>query len=252
VAIPKQTGGATAYWIAEDGDPTESQQAVGQLALTPKTVGAFTDIRRRLLLQSSLDAEALVRRDLANVIALAIDLAGINGSGASNQPTGILNTNGIGAVVCGDPDGAAPTWADIVALETEVAVDNADIGSLAYLTNAKMRGKLKATDMGTDTGKMVWPADVPVERQIVNGYRAAVSNQVPSNIEKGASGTTLSAMIFGNWADLVIAMWGTLELTVDPYTHSTSGAVRVVALQDIDIGVRHAESFAAIEDAVTT
>jgi hypothetical protein len=163
-----------------------------------------------------------------------------------------INTTGIGAVVCGDPDGAAPTWADIVALETEVAVDNADIGSLAYLTNAKMRGKLKATDMGTDTGKMVWPADVPVERQIVNGYRAAVSNQVPSNIEKGGSGTTLSAMIFGNWADLVIAMWGTLELTVDPYTHSTSGAVRVVALQDIDIGVRHAESFAAIEDAVTT
>jgi HK97 family phage major capsid protein len=250
VAIPKQTGGATAYWVAESGAPTESQQAVGQLGLTPKTVGAFTDISRKMLKQSSIDAEAFVRRDLASVIALATDSASINGSGASNQPTGIRNTTGIGAVVCGDPDGAAPVWADIVALESEVAADNADVGALAYLTNAKMRGKLKTTEKASNTAQFIWP-DMPIAQQIVNGYTAAVSNQVPSDLTKGG-GSALSAMLFGNWADLTIAMWGTLDLTVDPYTGSTSGTVRVVALQDIDIGVRHAESFAAIEDAVTT
>lgn len=249
VAIPKQTGGATAYWVAESGAPTESQQAVGQLGLTPKTVGAFTDISRKFLKQASIDAEAFVRRDLASVLALALDAAGINGTGADNQPTGILNTTGIGAVVCGDPDGAAPDWADIVALETEVAVDNADIGALAYLTNAKVRGTLKTTEKASNTAQFVWP-DMPIDQQILNGYRAAVSNQVPSNLAKGA-GTGLSAIVFANWSDLVIAMWGTLDLTVDPYTGSTSGTVRVVALQDADIGVRHAESFAAIEDAVT-
>ena len=250
VAIPKQSGGATAYWVTESGAPTESQQTIGQLGLTPKTVGAFTDLSRKLLKQSSIDVEAFVRRDLAAVLALAIDLAAINGSGTSNQPTGILNTTGIGAVVCGDPDGAAPVWADIVGLETEVAADNADVGSLAYLTNAKVRGKLKTTEKVSSTGQFIWP-DMPVEQQILNGYRAAVSNQVPSDLTKGG-GSALSAVLFGNWADLVVAMWGTLDLTVDPYSNSTSGTVRVVALQDADIGVRHAESFAAIEDAVTT
>ncbi|MGF6348983.1 HK97 family phage major capsid protein [Variovorax sp. W2I14] len=84
----------------------------------------------------------------------------------------------------------------------------------------------------------------------MNGYRAAVTNAVPSNIAKG-TGTDLSALIFGNFADLVIGMWGGLDLMVDPYTHSTTGTVRVTALQDVDVGVRNVESFATMEDAQT-
>jgi HK97 family phage major capsid protein/HK97 family phage prohead protease len=251
VAIPKQTGGATAYWVAESGAPTESDQTVGQLALTPKTVGAFTDISRKLLKQASMDVEAFVRADLAGVLALAIDLAGISGTGADNQPTGILNTTGIGAVVCGDPDGAAPVWADIVGLETEVAIDNADVGALAYLSNAKVRGKLKQTEKASNTAQFVWEKGLEAGFGEMNGYRAAVSNQVPSDLTKGA-GTALSAILFGNFADLILAMWGTLDILVDPYTGSTAGTVRVVALQDADIGVRNPESFAAAQDAVTT
>jgi HK97 family phage major capsid protein len=251
VAIPKQTGGATAYWIAESGAPTESTPVVAQLALTPKTCGAFTDISRKMLKQSSIDAEAFVRADLATCLALALDAAGIAGTGASNQPTGILSTTGIGDVVCGDPDGAAPVWADIVNLETEVSVDNADVGALAYLTNAKARGKLKQTEKATNTGLFVWENGTEPGFGMLNGYRAAASNQVPSDLTKGA-GTALSAIIFGNWADLVYGLWGTVDITVDPYSNSTSGTVRVVALQDADVGVRHAESFAACQDAVTT
>jgi HK97 family phage major capsid protein len=85
---------------------------------------------------------------------------------------------------------------------------------------------------------------------MVNGYRAVVSNQVPSNLTKG-TGTNLSAIIFGNWNDLIVGQWGTLDLMVDPYNQSTSGTVRVVALQDVDIAVRHPESFSAMVDAVT-
>jgi HK97 family phage major capsid protein/HK97 family phage prohead protease len=250
VAIPKLTGGAAAYWVAESGAPTEGAPTFGQLAMAPKTVAAYTDISRKLLKQSSPSAENITRQDLSLAIALALDLAGIAGTGADNQPTGILATTGIGAVVCGDPDGAAPTWADIVGLETEVAVDNADIGALGYLTNAKMAGKLKTTEKAASTAQFIWP-EAPAGRQSVNGYKALVSNQVPSDLTKGG-GSALSAMIYGNWADLIIALWGTLDLTVDPYTGSTAGTLRVVALQDADIGVRHAESFAAIEDAVTT
>lgn len=248
VAIPKQTGGATAYWVAESGAPTESQQAVGQVTLSPKTVGAFTDFSRKLLRQSSLDVEAFVRQDLATALALAIDLAALHGSGASNQPTGIASTSGIGSVA-GGTNGLAPTWAHMISLETEVAVDNADVGRLAYITNAKVRGKLKQTPKVSSTDSvMVWE----VNDNPINGYRALVSNQVSSALTKGTSSGVCSAIFFGNWNDLLIGMWGGLDILVDPYTHSTSGTVRVVALQSVDIAVRHAESFAAMLDALTT
>lgn len=250
VAIPKQTGGATAYWVAESGAPTESTPALGQLALAPKTCGAWTDLSRKLLKQSSIGVEAFVRGDLARTLALALDAAGLAGTGADNQPTGILSTTGIGDVA-GGTNGLAPDWSHVVNLETEVAIDNADVGALAYLSNAKVRGKLKQTEKASGTGLFVWENGNESGFGMLNGYRAGVSNQVPSTLDKGTSTGVCSAIIFGNWADLIYGLWGTVDITVDPYTNSTSGTVRVVALQDADVGVRHPESFAAMQDALT-
>lgn len=248
IAIPRQTGGATAYWVAESGAPTESQQAFDQVTMTPKTVGAYTDYSRKLLKQSSIDVESFVRGDLSMVQALAIDLASLHGSGSSNQPTGVAATSGIGSVA-GGTNGAAPTWANIIALETEVAQDNADIGRVAYMTNTKVRGKLKGTEKFSSTGFPVWSESPSTP---LNGYPGWVTNQVSSTLTKGSSSGVCSAIFFGNWADLLIGMWGGLDILVDPYTGGTSGTVRVVALQDVDIAVRHPESFAAMLDALTS
>lgn len=246
IAIPRQTGSATAYWVAESGAPTESQQAFDQVPMSPKTVGAYTDISRKLLLQSSISIESFVQRDLARVLGLAIQQAAIQGGG-SNEPTGILSTVGIGSVV-GGANGLAPTWDHIVDLETAVAIANADVGTLGYLTNAKVRGKLKKTFVdGPGAGERVWDKG----NEPLNGYRAAVTNAVPSNLDKGTSNDVCSAIIFGNFADLIFGMWGGLDLMVDPYSNSTSGTVRIVALQDVDVAVRHPESFAAMLDALT-
>lgn len=248
LAIPRQTGGATSYWVAESGAPTESQQAVDQVALAPKTLGAFTDYSRKLALQSSFSVEQFVRGDLALVQALAIDLAALHGTGASNQPTGVAATSGIGSVV-GGTNGANPDLADIIDLETAVAIDNADLGSLAYITNAVVRGFLKQTPRVASTdSKMIWAeGNTPL-----NGYASHVTNQVSSALTKGTASGVCSAIFFGNWADLIIGMWGGLDILVDPYTHSTSGTMRVVALQDVDIAVRHPQSFAAMLDALTS
>lgn len=248
VAIPKQTGGATAYWVGESTAPTESQQTVGQVALSPSTVGAFTDISRKLLKQSSIDVEAFVRNDLTSVLGLAIDLAALHGSGSGAEPTGIAGTSGIGSVAGGD-NGGAPSWANIVALETEVATDNADLGRMGYMSNAKVRGKLKSTPRTATYGDiMIWE---PNANQ-VNGYPFHVTNQVSSALTKGTSSGVCSAIFFGNWNDLLIGMWGGLDILVDPYTGGTAGTVRVIALQDVDIAVRHAQSFAAMLDALTS
>lgn len=252
IAIPSQTGSASSYWVAESGAPTESQAAFGQVVMTPKTVGAYTDYSRRLLLQSSIDVEAFVRADLAAIISQALLLAAVSGTGSSNQPTGILNTSGIGSVGLGT-NGAAPGYSDLVDLETAVAVANADVGNLAFLTNTKMRGKLRKTQVFSGTnGQPVWTNGRERGLGTVLGYDAYVTNAVPANLDKGTSTGVCSAAIFGNWADLMIGMWGGLDIMLDPYTGATSGTKRVVALQDVDIALRRVGSFAAIKDALTT
>ena len=244
IAIPKMTGAGTAYWVSENTVPSgEANQSFGQVTMSPRTVGAYTDISRRLLLQSSVDVEAMVTQDLATILGLAIQQAAINGTGTANQPQGILNA--ITASVVGGTDGAAPTWAHIVELETDVAVANADVGTLGYLVNAQTRGKLKGTSKVSGQNGFIWDGgDTPL-----NGYRTGVTNAVPSNLVKGSSGAVCSAIIFGNWADLVIGMWGTLDLMADPYTGSAAGTVRIRALQDVDVAIRHSESFATMVDA---
>ncbi len=246
VAIPRVTGGATAYWVAENGVPTTSQQTFDQVTLNPTTLGAFTDISRRLILQSSIDVENFVQSDLAMRLAMALDIAGLHGSGSSNQPTGIENVSGIGSVA-GGTNGLAPAWSHIVDLESAVANANAAMGSLAYITNTKVRGRLKQTEkFSTTNGNPVWGEGAAP----LNGYNAVVSNQVKSDNTKG-SGSALSYIFFANWADLILGMWGGLDITADPYTGATAGTVRIVALQDVQYAVRHAESFAMMNDAIT-
>lgn len=251
VAIPSQTGGATAYWVAENTAPTESNQTFGQVTLAPKTVGTYTDLSRKLILQSTPAAEMLVERDLATTIALGIDLAALHGTGADNQPRGIAATSGIGSVAGGD-NGAAPTWANIVSLWSEVATDNADLGATGFLTNSKVIGKLMTTEKASGTAQFVCPSFPDAEGMTtLGGARCGVSNQVASNLVKGTSGAVASAIFFGNWNDLLIGQWGTADILVDPYTGSAAGTVRVRILQDADVAVRHAQSFAAMLDALT-
>ena len=223
VAIPRQSGAGTGYWVSEGGAPTESQQTVDQVSMTPKTVAAFTDYSRRLMLQSSIDIENMVRRDLAAVLALRIDLAGLYGTGSNSEPLGLKFTTGIGTE---DFAADAPTFAEVVAMESDVATANALLGSPVYLMNAAMRGNLKTTKKDAGSGIFL------MEGGEVNGYRGVLSNQVASN-----------DLWFGNFADLLIGYWSGLDIMVDPYTNSTSGTVRVVAMQDVDVAVRHPESF---------
>lgn len=224
VDIPKQTGGATAYWVGEGGDATEGVPTIGQISLNPKTVAAYTDITRRLAMQSTPDAEGIVVRDLRNAMSQAIDYAGYYGTGLSNQPKGLKNYTGINAV---DFAATNPTFAELVKMETEIASDNAEIGSMGYAFNAAMRGHCKTTPkFGTGTESTIWE-----QGGTVNGYRTEVTNQI-------AAGD----VFFGNYADLIIAMWGGLDLTVDPYSLSKSGGLRLVVFQDVDFVLRRVES----------
>ena len=251
VAIPRRTTSATAYWFgADDADAvTASTGTIGQVSMAPKTVGAYSKFSRLMQLQATPEIEQLIRADFIALLANAIDAAAINGAGSGSEPTGILQTSGIGSVA-GGATGAAPTLDHLMDLKKEVAVDNADVSTAAFLTNAKVEAVLsKLKD--SQQAYLLSPYGTEIGQSQIASRRMMVSNNVPSNLTK-STGTNLSAIIYGNFSDLLIGMWGALEVLVDPYTDFAKGTVGVRALQSVDIAVRHPESFAAMKDAVAS
>jgi len=255
VAIPRQTAGVSPGWVAQAGAASEADSTFAQVTLSPKTAHAIQDVTRDLLLQGTPAVEGLIRADLIEGMATQLDLVALHGTGASNQPTGLAATAGIGAVV-GGTNGAAPTWDNIVDLESAVANNNAAVGSTGYLSNTKVRGKLKRTQKFASTnGQEIWmPAMAGDDSSLfgsLNGYRAGVSNNVSSALTKGTSSGVCSAIFYGNWSDLLIGEWGTAELLPDEVTQAANRIVRMHIYQTIDIAVRRAQSFAAMLDALT-
>ncbi len=224
VSIPRQTSAASAFWVGENAAPTESQQAFDQISMTPKTIGAFVDYSRKLLLQGSIDVESMIRNDLARVLSLEIDRAGIYGTGSTNQPLGLTNTTGLGSqTITG-----TGTFAQYVEMETKVAVANADVASMYYIINATSRGALKTTEKsaGGTVGNFALMDDT------LNGYPVVVTNQLGTN-----------DCLFGDFSQMILGLWSGLDLKVDDITGATAGTVRVIALQDLDFAVKQPGAF---------
>jgi HK97 family phage major capsid protein len=243
--IPRNDADAAAVWEGENDANAETSPTFDRIQLSPNRLGAFTDISKQVMVQSSIDMENFIRRRLNFAIAKALDYAALNGSGSGNQPLGILGTSGIGSVV-GGTNGATPDWADIVDLESALTTDNADLGRLGYLTTPGVRGYLKKTLLDAGSGQFIWPQNATE----INGYNVGTSTQVPSDLTKGSATAICHAIIFGNWEDLIIAQWGGLDIVVDPYSGSKNALVTLVVNSWWDTAVRHPESFAAMKDAL--
>lgn len=246
VSIPAQNAVTSTFWVAENVAPTEGAPTYRNVTMSPKTVAAFVDMSRQLILQSDPSIEAIIRQDLIDGVAQQVDRVAINGGG-SEEPDGILQTSGIGSVADSATDGGAITWDKVIDLESAVDVANALDGALSYLSNAKVKGEMRKTVRVSSTDSR-FIMDDPNE---LSGFRFLNTNNVPSDLTKG-TGTALSAMIFGNFNDLLIGHWGAVDVLVDPFSLSSQGATRMTIFNDIDVAVRHAESFAAIQDIVTS
>ena len=240
--ISRVSGVASGTWEGETDANAESTQTTDLNTLTPNRLGTFTTYSKQLLFQTNPSVENFVRQDLETAIAIAVDLAAINGSGASNQPTGILNTSGIGAVAIGT-NGGALTRAHIIDLETAIAVDNADVRNMAYLTTPGVRGEAKQTLLDVGSGQFVWGQN----ESGLNGYRAEVTTQMPSTGTKG-TGTALNSMILADWTKLIVANWAGLDIVVDNITLAGNANVKVYINSWWDVFLRHVESFAAVTD----
>ena len=233
VAIPRKTSGASMTWIsAEDGDATEGEPQFDQITLSPKDAGCFTEVTRRLFQQATPAIEGIVRDDLAQAIGLGLDLAILDGTGSSGQPTGISATTGINVK---DLAAADPTYLEIVEIVKLVLEDNALLGNLGWIIDPNGWEALQITPkQGSGVeGNFIMSGDT------IMGYPTATSAQV-----------TAEEYFFGNWSDVLVGEWGGLELNVDPYTNALKGRIRFIIFKTVDIAVRHPESFCHAHDGI--
>lgn len=224
VGIPKQTGASQVYWKGEGTAVTESEPSVGQVTMTLKEMSAWTRFSRSLMLQSSIDVETFVRNDLVTVMALEQARVALYGLGSASQPEGLKMTTGINTK---DFGANQPTYAELVDMETLIAADDADIGTMGYVTNATIYGGFKTTEKASGTAQFVLEPG-----GTVNSYGVVRSNQVESG-----------DVFFGVWSQLVLGLFGAVDLQVNPYSEDKEGNIRVVAHQAIDYAVRHPQAF---------
>ncbi len=242
VAFPKQTGGMTVYWVGENpaSDVTASDVALGLVNLAQKNLQGTTDYTRQLLAQSSLDVEMMVREEFAIAHGLTLDKSAIHGKGAAGEPTGVYKAPDVNVRAVG----GIPDYADVIEAEAEVAKDNADLGSLGWITTPGTASRLMQTldFTAAAAGQRIWVGTF--RDGVMGGYRAAATNQVSSTMTGSEeTGGTEQGAVFGNWADLVFGTWASMELIVDPFAKKKRGIIEVTSFQMADLILRHGESF---------
>lgn len=242
-------GNFAGSWLAEGGVGTVTKIAFANASLTPHRNFVAGAVSKDLLRHTSVDVENILVNKLLDAHATLLESAAINGSGSSNQPTGIITAlgsyNSGSQIIAMGTNGGAITWAKVVALETMVNAANANRGKLGYLTNAKVIGEMKSIERASNTARFILNDD-----GTLNGYPCEWTNLVPSNITKGTA-TTCSALIFGNFEDLYIGHWGGVDLVVDPFTLATTADIRFVLNSWDDAVVVEPKSFAVIKDITT-
>ena len=250
VTIPRQAGAGVANWVGESVASTLSTGNFEQLTLTPYGVSAFQQYSKQLLYTSNPSIDLMVQNDISAILNLAIDRAALHGSG-SGQPLGIANTSGVGTVSVGMLSASALSttlFPFLCSLETAISTANADQGALAFLVNSKTRSACKTTLKFSATGsETVWEnPSSPGGFSTIAGWRAEASNQIATNLTTGTATTICTAIFAGNWSELLIGKFngGATDIVIDPYTLAVNGVVRVLARAWVDVGVRHAASFA--------
>jgi HK97 family phage major capsid protein/HK97 family phage prohead protease len=248
IDIPKKTIGMSLAYLAEVATASETQPTTGKVSMGPKRISGFVDFSKQAVIQSAMALEPMLRQDMLSEYAVQVEDAAINGSGSGSNPRGIRNVSGIGSVV-GGTNGALIDWGHVVDLESAVANVNAepDVNS-GYLINTATRGHFKQTQKATNFNQFIWDNGA----QPLNGYRAEVTNTMPSDLTKGTSTGVASSLLYSSmWDMLVIGTFGAIELTLDEVTQATNGMNRLVLNAFIDVACRRAANFSVMDDGLT-
>ena len=216
ISIPAYSG-SQVTWEGETASAKDGAGTFTEVKLEPHRLTAYIDLSKQFLIQDSVSAEEMLKRDIVNAIANKLEATILGSETIVNAPEGLLK----GVVA----DSKAITYEDIVNMEATLEGANVR-GDIKFVVSPSAKAALKTTKIDAGSGKFA------MEGNEVNGYPVLCTSAVAG---KG--------VIYGNFNDLVIGQWGGIDLTVDPYTQAANGKVRLVINAYFDAKPRRAESF---------
>lgn len=231
IALPRMVSDPTLTWLTtETTAAAESTPTTQQVAGSPKHASAYIDVTRLINKQSNPAVDAVLFRLIARALAVGIDIAALNGSGASGQPLGILNTAGLNTV-----SGTSLGYTGLVSAQHAVADDNAvlDPNGLGYVTTPTIAQTLKGRQRFTNTDSPLWAG--AIHAGSIEGVTALSTKGMPT-----------ATMLYGDWSSVLVPEWGTLAIDVNPFQDFTMGIIGIRGIWSIDVLVTHPESFTAI------
>ena len=254
VHMPKQLSAGSIAWYAQNQTITLSDSTYGDVMLTPKIAAMRCQFSNLLNILSNPAMEELIRRDFARVLALEIDRVILEGSGVSGQPMGILNMPGTQAFAIGT-NGGIFGWdqaTDFLGMLEDANIPQEKIGIAWHPATKRMLKKAKVPQYSGDTaGAYVVPPFVSDQKlRDTLGIPFANSTQLATNLTKG-SGNALSRVYGANWSEIVLGMWGSMELMATSVGGSawTTNSVEVRLIQNLDVAARHTASVVICQDA---
>jgi HK97 family phage major capsid protein len=240
---------ATGWADGETGTQTPADPTLVNRSLTPKLLYGATNVSKRLLIQTNQSVEAMILTDIMKGMAQALQAAVINGAGSSGVPTGILGTSGIQSVAM-DTNGAAISFAKTMDLFKAVANANANLDNCKWITNPKVFAEAMQTPIDSGSGAMIIPYNSffgGAKGQIA-GYDVLSTSSVPSDLTKGSSSSICSALLFGDFSQVVVGQFGGIDIVVDDATNARTGTRAITINQYNDVVVKQPGAIGAIKD----
>jgi len=261
--IHKQTARGTAYWIGELQAPTKSTQTFDRRTLRMKKIAAYCAASNDLLRQGRGSMDAFMKADLAEALGLGMEDGLLTGSGTDYQPKGIIRYDGLTTTSAVGTNGGNPGLRKLAEMVLKIRRANMLKGSLGFLTapeivhNLKIQGFTSFSGQTSNTGPLngkVVLSQAELENLI--GYRMKDSTRLPTNLTKGSS-SDCTYVIFGDWSQVVMGMWGALEIKVSDVASDGTNNMFVQdgffvhVLQTMDITLRDETGLTLISDART-
>lgn len=223
-----QTGAATSVWEGEVDANAETTPATSRpVSLSPKRLGAFADISKTLLAQTSGVAEERVKIQLQKAQNRKLDETIFQGTGVAPIPTGILNTSNVNTAT-----GGVPTRQTFLDMWAAIAADEALFNELGIAMPADYYALLMGAYVDAGSGRFV------LENGQINGIPVIYSNNMPAN-----------NLLLGDFSKFVLGVWGGVDLVINPYTRAKESILEVVVNQFFDMGCLYPQAFCKITDA---
>ena len=212
-------GGTTVLWKGEVAAAEDGAGTFTEVQFAPKRLTAYVDVSKLFLAQVGPQAEALLRQDIIDAVAQKLEATILgDGEATTTQPGGVFyNVNA---------DVAAASYADMIDDIKTLMTYKYNVADAKFIMNPSAWSQLHTTKVDAGSGRFV------LEDDRIDGIGVLTTGNVKS-----------MGVVLADWREFIIAQWGSLDITVDPYTQAHNGKVRLVVNAYFDAKFRRSANY---------